>query len=47
MKVRTEARRSAIVETATELFKENAVFFLEVFDDVLLMPIDPARDGAE
>jgi hypothetical protein len=32
---------------AAELFEENAVLFLEVFDGGLLMPIDPARDGNE
>jgi hypothetical protein len=32
---------------AAEVFEENAVLFLEVFDDGLLMSIDPARDGAE
>jgi hypothetical protein len=32
---------------AAELFEENAVLFLEVFDDGLLMSIDPSRDGNE
>jgi hypothetical protein len=30
---------------AAELFDKNAVLLLEVFDDGLLMPIDPAGDS--
>jgi hypothetical protein len=32
---------------AVELFEEDAVLFLEVFDDDLLVPIDPAGDSDE
>ena len=32
---------------ATELFQENAIFFLEVFDDSLLVSAHPAGDSDE
>jgi hypothetical protein len=32
---------------ATELFQKNAIFFLEVFDDSLLMSAHPAGDRDE
>ena len=33
--------------SAAVLFEENPVLFLQVFDDDLLVPIDPAGDGDE
>ena len=32
---------------AAELFEENAAFFVEVFDDDLLVLIEPVGDGDE
>lgn len=34
-----------IIWLAAELFEDNAIFFLKVFDHRLLVLIDPAGDG--